>query len=179
MASLARRLAALAAGAMLAAAAAAADPSSCEAPGRPAKLDFTLKDLDGRAVRLDVHRGKVILLDFWATWCAPCRLEVPGFVELQGKYGREGFIVLGVSVDETLAPVRRFVSEFGVNYPVLLGAGREDLQKAYGPLKGFPTAVLIGRDGRICRQHTGYTRKEVFEAQIRQLLKAARPRPPV
>jgi len=142
----------------------------CPANAKKADLNFTVKDLDGRSVRLADFRGKVILLDFWATWCPPCKAEIPGFVELQEKYGEQGLQVVGVSVDDPPEKLKPFADEFRMNYPVLVGLGRDDLQDAYGPMWGIPTTFLISRDGRICRKHSGLVGKERYEQAIKALL---------
>jgi peroxiredoxin len=142
---------------------------ACEGEGKIANLDFTLKDINGRDVALTDYKGKVILLDFWATWCAPCKIEIPGFVELYKKYKSSGFVVLGVSMDDDPAAVKPFSQKLKMNYPVLFGAGRDDLQNAY-PSPGLPTSFIIDRDGRICAQHTGFASKEQFEREIKPLM---------
>jgi peroxiredoxin len=144
--------------------------ASCPADAKPAKLDFTLKDMNGRDIRLADYKGKVILLDFWATWCGPCKLEIPSFVELQNKYGHEGLQVIGVSVDDTVEKLTPFVNELKMNYPVLLGLGHDDVQDAYGPIFGIPVNVVISRDGKICAKHAGISTKEQFEKEIKSLL---------
>ena len=148
----------------------------CEADGEMANLDFTLKDIDGEDVSLSDYAGKVILLDFWATWCVPCRIEIPGFIELFDKYESDGFVVLGVSVDgmeesdvpidETVPRLQAFAEELQMDYPILLGGHRQDMLDAFGPPFGFPTTFVIGRDRKICSHHTGYAPKEAFEAEI-------------
>ena len=143
---------------------------ACPADARTANLDFTVKDLDGKDVSLSSFKGKVIVLDFWATWCAPCKAEIPGFVELQKAYGSEGLQMVGVSVDDKVETLRPFASEFKMNYPVLVGLGRDDLQDAYGPLWGIPTTFVISRDGKICRKHSGLVGKERYEKDIKALL---------
>jgi peroxiredoxin len=151
---------------------AAAPPAgaACPADAKTAKLDFTLKDMNGNNVRLSDYRGKVILLDFWATWCGPCKVEIPSFVELQNKYGKDGLQVIGVSVDDTLEKLTPYVKELKMNYPVLLGLGHDDVQDAYGPIFGIPVNVVISRDGKICAKHAGMSTKEQFEKEIRSLL---------
>jgi peroxiredoxin len=138
----------------------------CDAKPKPANLSFTLKDMHGKDVNLASHKGKVILLDFWATWCGPCKLEIPGFVELQNKYKDRGLVVLGLSVDDPVEKLKPFADQFKMNYPVLVGADRDDFQSAYGPIWGIPTTFLIGRDGNICKKHTGMATKEQFEKEI-------------
>ena len=141
----------------------------CDGDRKSANLDFTIKDINGRNVVLSAYQGTVVLLDFWATWCPPCRTEIPRFIELFDKYRSRGFVVLGVSVDDSLSDVKRFVRRFKMNYPVLMGNGREDLQRAFGP-PAFPTAFIIARDGTICSQHTGLAPLDQFERTIRALL---------
>lgn len=143
---------------------------ACPANAPSAKLDFTLKDMHGSDVRLADHKGKVVLLNFWATWCPPCKMEIPWFVEFQEQYGSRGFQVLGVSVDDPPEKLPPFAREFGTNYPLLVGADRDDVQEAYGPIFGIPVTVIIGRDGRICKRHLGPVGKEQFESEIKALL---------
>ena len=112
----------------------------------------------------------MILLDFWATWCAPCKIEIPGFVEMYTKYSPKGFVVLGVSVDDPVSQLKPFVDQFKMNYPVLIGLDRDDVKDAFGPPVAFPTSFLIGRDGKICREHAGFTPKEQFERELKALL---------
>jgi thiol-disulfide isomerase/thioredoxin len=143
---------------------------SCDADAKMANLDFVIKDMNGEDVALSDYAGQVILLDFWATWCAPCRLEIPGFIELLDKYGPQGFIVLGLDVDDPIDAMQSFAAEFEMDYPVLVGADRDDFKDAYGPPVGYPTAFVIGRDGKICHSHTGFAAKETFEQEILGLL---------
>ena len=110
-----------------------------------------------------------VLVDFWATWCGPCKFEIPGFVELQDQYGKDGLQVIGVSVDDTVAKLVPFVAEYKMNYPVLQGLGHDDVQDAFGPIWGIPTTVVIGRDGKICRKHQGMAGRDVFEREIKSL----------
>lgn len=147
-----------------------ADAAACDADAKPANLDFVIKDMNGEDVRLADYQGKVVLLDFWATWCGPCKVEIPGFVELQDRYRDEGLVVLGLSVDDTIDKLKPFASEFKMNYPVLVGLDREDVQEAYGPIWGLPTTFLIGRDGTICKTHMGMAPKAQFEQEIKALL---------
>src|SRR5439155_6054899 len=128
---------------------------SCPANAKTANLNFTMKDVTGRNVRLSDYKGKVILLDFWATWCGPCKFEIPGFVALQEKYGSRGLQVIGVSVDDELEKLAPYVKAYKMNYPVLQGLGHEDVQEAYGPIFGIPVNVVISREGKICVRHTG------------------------
>ena len=143
---------------------------SCPADAKPANLNFTLKDADNRDVSLSQYKGKVIVIDFWATWCGPCKVEIPHFVEFQEKYGKAGLQIVGISVDDTADKLVPYVRDMKMNYPVLQGLDRDDLQEAYGPIVGIPVSVIISRDGKICATHTGLTGKDVFEREIKALL---------
>jgi cytochrome c biogenesis protein CcmG/thiol:disulfide interchange protein DsbE len=145
------------------------EPEDAAAAGKPARLDFKLKDMHGVDVRLDSFKGKVILLNFWATWCGPCKAEIPSLVELQEKYA-DDLVVLGFSVDDPAEKMRPYAEEYKVNYPLLVGNGREDVQNAFGPLLGIPVSIIIGRDGIIAKKHTGIATKEQFEREIQALL---------
>ncbi|MDH4066708.1 MAG: TlpA family protein disulfide reductase [Acidobacteriota bacterium] len=128
-----------------------------------------MKDLDGKDVKLSSYKGKVVLLNFWATWCGPCKAEIPGFVELQEQY-KNDLVVVGYSVDDTAEKARAFATEFKMNYPILLGLGREDVQDAYGPIWGIPASFVISRDGLVCKKHMGIAPKATFEKEIQALL---------
>ncbi len=141
----------------------------CSASAKPANLNLTLPDIDGKTVKLSDYKGKVVLLDFWATWCPPCRKEIPGFIELYNAYKSRGFVVVGISMDDEPAAVKPYVQQIKMNYPVLLGAGRDDLTAAYGELP-LPTSFVIARDGRVCARHDGLTAKEQVEREISALL---------
>lgn len=147
----------------------AANPDACMADAKPANFDFTMKDLDGKDVPLSTYKGKVVLLNFWATWCGPCKAEIPGFVELQEKY-KDDLVVVGFSVDDPADKARAFAAEYKMNYPILLGEGREDVQDAYGPIWGIPASFLISKDGLVCRKHLGIAPKAVFEKEIVALM---------
>ena len=137
---------------------------------KQANLDFTVKDMNGARVRLADYKGKVILINFWATWCAPCKVELPGLIELQDAYKDKGLMVLGISEDDPPETLRTFATEWKVNYPMLVGLGEDKLFDAYGPLIGLPTSVIVGRDGAVCGRHVGAATKEEFEREIKALL---------
>jgi cytochrome c biogenesis protein CcmG/thiol:disulfide interchange protein DsbE len=144
--------------------------AACPAKSGDANLAFTVKDMNGASVRLADYKGKVIVLNFWATWCGPCKLEIPAFVELYDRYKANGLVILGVSGDDDAETLRAFASEWRMNYPVLVGRDHEDLMDAFGPLWGYPTTFMIGRDGSICGKHLGPATKEQFEREIKALL---------
>jgi peroxiredoxin len=135
-----------------------------------ANLAFTVKDMNGADVRLADYKGKVILINFWATWCPPCKAEIPGFIELYDRYKDKGLVILGVSGDDDAATLRSFASAMKINYPMLVGRDQEQLLDAYGPLYGYPTSYIVGRDGAICGRHIGPATKEQFEREIKALL---------
>ena len=145
------------------------DPDDATATGKAAPLHFTLKDMNGVDVKLASFKGKVILLNFWATWCGPCKAEIPSLVELQEQYG-DDLVVLGFSVDDPVEKMRPYAEEYKINYPLLVGNGREDVQEAFGPLYGIPVSVIIDREGRIAKKHSGIASKAQFEREIKSLL---------
>jgi thiol-disulfide isomerase/thioredoxin len=143
---------------------------ACPASAKAANLNFTLKDLDNKDVKLASLKGKVILLDFWATWCGPCKIEIPWFVEFQKKYAQAGLQVVGVSTDDTLAKLKPYVAQAKMNYLVLQGLDHDDMQDAFGPLFGIPVTVMISRTGKVCSKHVGLSSKDAFEQEIKSLL---------
>jgi thiol-disulfide isomerase/thioredoxin len=132
---------------------------------------FSLTDITGKPLKLADYQGKVVVLDFWATWCEPCRVEIPSFVELQKRYAAQGFTMIGISMDDGPEPVVDFYKEFQMNYPVAVGNDR--LGELYGGMEGLPTTYVIGRDGRIYAKHVGTTDPSVFETEIKELLAAS------
>ncbi len=142
--------------------------AACMANAKPA-TDFTLPGLDGKAVKLSAYKGKVVLLNFWATWCGPCKAEIPGFVELQTQY-KNDLVIVGLSVDDPADKAKAFADQYKVNYPIVLGLGHDDIQDAYGPIYGIPASFLISRDGKVCKRHLGIAPKSQFEREIKGLL---------
>lgn len=136
---------------------------------RKPAAEFTLKDENGTAVKLSDYRGKVVLLNFWATWCGPCGVEIPWFVEFEQKYKAQGFAVLGVSMDEDGWPaVRPFVTERKINYRVLMG--NDLLAQLYGGLDSLPTSFMIDKDGKVASTHIGLIGKNEYVNEIQCLL---------
>lgn len=135
------------------------------AVGSDAPLNYTLKDINGADVHLAAFEGKVILINFWATWCGPCKIEIPHLIELQEQY-KDDLVILGVSVDDTAEKMKPYADQMKINYPLLVGLGREDMQEAYGPLWGIPVSVFIDREGKIHKRHSGIATKEQFEREI-------------
>ena len=138
---------------------------------KPAPV-FALTGLNGQPLRLRDYRGKVVLLNFWATWCAPCQLEMPVFARWQSQYGSQGLQVIGVSMDDSSAPARRFVTHLNLNYPVAMG--NVHLATQYGGVLGLPLNFLIDRNGVIRARFQGETDSSTIENQIKSLLKAPR-----
>jgi thiol-disulfide isomerase/thioredoxin len=137
--------------------------------GKPAPLHFTLKDMNGVDVQLASFKGKVIVLNFWATWCGPCKVEIPDLVAVQNEY-RDDLVILGVSVDDTPDKMKPYAEQFKINYPLLVGNGRDDVQDAYGPLWGIPVSVFIDREGKIAKKHSGIATREQFLREITPLI---------
>jgi len=125
---------------------------------------WSLKDVDGRTVTSDQFKGKVVVVDFWATWCGPCKKAIPGYVELQRKYAADGLVFIGVSVDRGTAEVRRFVREYGIGYPIVMGDDR--MQEAFGGVDAFPTTFIIDRDGMIRDRQKGIVSTAEFERRL-------------
>lgn len=139
--------------------------------GAPAP-DFHLPALDGKHVKLSDLRGKAVLLNFWATWCGPCKIEMPWFVEFQQQYGPEGLVVVGVSLDEDAEENRddiaKFTEELKVNYPILLG--NDEVAELYGGVQALPTTFFIGRDGKIVNRVFGLVSHSVMDKSIKAAL---------
>ncbi len=135
---------------------------------RPAP-NFTLKDAMGRPVKLSDYKGKVVLLNFWATWCGPCKIEIPWFVEFEKSYKDRGFAVLGVSMDEEgWDVVKPYVEKTKINYRMVIG---DDMTaELYGGVDSLPTSFMLDREGRIAATHVGLVSKSAYQNDINTLL---------
>jgi peroxiredoxin len=131
--------------------------------------DFTLQSLDGKSVSLSDLRGKAVLLNFWATWCTPCKIEMPWFVELQNQYGAQGLQIVGVAMDDaSKEDIAKFAKDMGVNYPILIG--KEAVGDQYGGVPALPETFFIGRDGKIVDKILGLKGKGDIEEDIKRAL---------
>ena len=131
--------------------------------------DFELPALDGKNLKLSDLRGKAVLLNFWATYCGPCKIEMPWFVELQKEYGPQGFQIIGVAMDDaSLEDIAKFAKEMGVNYPILLG--KESVGQSYGGVSVLPTTFFLDRDGRLIAREFGLQSRSVFVDHIKKAL---------
>jgi len=137
--------------------------------GRAMAPDFTLSDSSGRSIKLSDFRGKVVLLNFWATWCIPCSAEVPMFVEFQEAYGDRGVQVVGISVDDDgWKTVKPFIEARHVNYPVMIS--NPEVSQAFGGIESVPFTLIIDKSGRVAATHRGLCRKEEYESDVRAVL---------
>lgn len=128
---------------------------------------FTLPDLNGKPVSLADFKGKVVVLDFWATWCPPCRREIPDFIKLQTEYGSKSVQIVGIALDEP-GKVQEFARQNGMNYPVLLGT--QEISVKYGGIEGIPTTFIIDKNGKIANRFEAFRPRAVFEEEIKKLL---------
>ena len=131
--------------------------------------DFVLKDVDGNEVSSSMFQNKILLLNFWATWCPPCQAEIPHLASLYKEYQSKGLEVVGISLDEEGSEVvKTFVERKGIPYKILIG--NDGIANSFGGIRGIPTTFLIGRDGRIIRRYLGEQEKRVFEQDIKKLI---------
>jgi len=131
--------------------------------------DFSLESLDGKSMRLSDLRGKAVLLNFWATWCGPCKIEMPWFVVLQNKYGAQGLQIVGVAMDDaSKEDIAKFAKDMGVNYPILIG--KESIGDQYGGIPALPESFFIGRDGKMVDKIIGLKGKSEIEDAVKKAL---------
>ncbi len=148
----------------------AADEGLPDLKGKHAP-EFTLKTVDGKKVSLSDYKGKAVLINFWATWCAPCKIEMPWFVALRERYASQGFEILGVSEDDADTPrakLVKFGQEQGLNYPLLVGD--DAVSRKYGGVEFLPTSYFVGRDGKIVAETAGLISKDDVENNIKKAL---------
>ncbi len=132
--------------------------------------DFTLRDINGEEFNLYENIGKVIIINFWDTWCPPCRAEIPSFIDLYSKYKDKGVLIIGIALamkGEKI--VKSFVEEYKINYPVLIASKK--VIEDYGGITGIPTTFILNKKGEIAQKLVGYRNKEFFEEKINELLK--------
>ena len=129
--------------------------------------NFTLEDLNGKNVKLSDFKGKVVIINFWATWCPPCKAEIPDFIELYKTYQKKGLVILGIALDNK-EKVVKFVKDNGINYPILMG--NQEVSNLYGGISGIPTSFVVDRKGIIKNVFVGLRSKEVFEQNIKDNL---------
>ena len=148
----------------------AAESSLKPAAKRNPAPDFTLKDANGRDIQLSSLKGKVVLLNFWATWCGPCKFEIPWFIEFEKQFKDQGFAVVGVSLDEEgWEVVKPYIQDKQVNYRVVIGT--EEVSQKYGGVESLPSTFILDREGRIASVHIGLQPKSAFEDDIKALLR--------
>jgi peroxiredoxin len=136
--------------------------------------DFALKDADGKTVKLSDYRGKVVLLNFWATWCGPCKIEIPWFMDFEQTYKDKNFAVLGISLDEDgWEAVKPYIEQKKINYRVVLGT--EQIAQLYGEVDSLPTTFMIDREGRVAAVHIGLVGKSDYQHDIQDLISAPQP----
>jgi cytochrome c biogenesis protein CcmG/thiol:disulfide interchange protein DsbE len=156
----------LVAGVVVGASLLVAAPAALAAPA----AQFSLPGADGKTVKLSNFKGKVVILDFWATWCPPCREEIPDFISLQKQYGPKGLQVVGIALDQEGGDVvRPFMKQMGINYPIALDP-ESTSTASYGGVRGIPTTFVIDRKGNIVKKYVGATPKATFLADIKPLL---------
>jgi len=147
----------------------AAPRTLAQPPAETTAPAWTLRDLAGKPVNSDQFKGKVVVIDFWATWCPPCRKEIPGFVDLHRRYADKGLVIVGIALDR-MGPsaIKTFVEKFGMKYPVVIGDAR--IAETFGGIEAIPTTFVIDRTGKIVGKHVGYEGRETFEKEIKPLL---------
>jgi thiol-disulfide isomerase/thioredoxin len=148
--------------------------NAANAPGKGQLIgniapDFELPTLEGKNLKLSDLRGKAVLLNFWATYCGPCKIEMPWFVELQKEYGPQGFQIVGVAMDDaSTEDIAKFAKEMGVNYPILIG--KESVGESYGGVNVLPTTFFVDRGGKLIAREFGLQSRSVFVDDIKKAL---------
>ena len=137
-------------------------------PATPAPA-WKLMDVDGRQVSSAQFKGKLLVIDFWATWCGPCRHEIPGYIALQKKYAKSGLVIVGIAVNDTAASVKGFIAKQGVNYPSVMGD--DAVVEAFGGIEGIPTTFIIDREGKIRDRKVGAEDAAEYEQALLKYLK--------
>jgi len=130
--------------------------------------DFTLVSIKGDTIKLSDYKGKVVILDFWATWCPPCKEEIPHFKSLFAEKSGAGLVIIGIVVNDDVSEVKKFVSKNGVNYPVAMST--PEVEKAYGGINAIPTTFIIGKDMTVRRKVVGYREPSFFNKEVEKLL---------
>jgi len=147
----------------------AGPPSVKPAKDRKVAPDFNLKDANGQAVKLSDYKGKVVLLNFWATWCGPCKVEIPWFADFEQRYRDKGFAVLGVAMDdEGWEVVKPYSEKAKINYRLVIG--NDQLAELYGGVESLPTSFIVDKEGRVAKAHVGLVSKSDYENEIKELL---------
>jgi cytochrome c biogenesis protein CcmG/thiol:disulfide interchange protein DsbE len=129
---------------------------------------FSLTGTDGKIKKLSDFKGKIVIIDFWATWCAPCRKGIPDLIELQKEFGKK-IVIIGISLDQQKSDVIPFMKKMGINYPIVYGS--PEVTRQYGGVEAIPATFIIDRKGNIVDQHIGLTPKSEYSDQIKKLLK--------
>lgn len=151
---------------------AAADKSALlteDRAGKPAQFDYTLKDMNGATVQLASFKGRPLVVNFWATWCPPCKFEIPWFIDFKQRFGAQGLEILGVSIDDTAPELKTFAADHKMNYPVLMGLNQDKMLEAYDAVVSVPVTWFIKKDGTVQGRTIGINTREFFENQIKAL----------
>lgn len=138
--------------------------------GKPADLSYSLTDMNGATVQLASYKGRPLIVNFWATWCPPCKLEIPWFVEFKQRYADKGLEILGVSIDDPAPELKTFSADYKMNYPVLMGLGHDPMLAAYEADMTVPVTWFIKKDGTVLGRTIGINTREYFESQIQAIL---------
>lgn len=147
----------------------ASETASVQHPERKPAPDFTLQDANGASTKLSDYRGKAVVLNFWATWCGPCGIEIPWFTDFQQQYKSRGLEIVGVSMDEEgWKAIKPYIAEHKINYRILLG--NDSVSQLYGGVDSLPTTFIIGRDGKVAFVHVGLAGKNEYQSEIENVL---------